>query len=211
MQFANNWVYPVVYPYSNVMYDPILKVRAEISSYHESYAGDVPIAIYYDPEIEADHLTVPVSEETKARWRSSPLRRHKADDDSIRWSFRSDKEMKIDDVPCRWETVGDTVRLKISSRGETFLQVSRLVKSLNIPIISDDPLLFLLYVYKNYINVPALEVEDDHYSKKYYPSINRAEICLDADAFLNAFDLSPSDYAEVEPGWYCVASKEVVR
>ena len=68
MEFENNWVYPTIYPYSNVMYDPVLKVRVQVISYHEAIVRDVPIAIYYNPEIEADHLTVPVSEETKARW-----------------------------------------------------------------------------------------------------------------------------------------------
>ena len=209
MEFENNWVYPAVYPYSDVMYDPLLKVRVIITGYHETTVRDVPIAIYYDPDIEADRLTVPVSEETKARWRSSPLRRHKADDDSLRFSFRSDKEVKIDDVSCRWEKAGDIVRLKISSRGSAFLQVRKIIRSLNIPNISDDPLSFLIYVYKNYINISALE--NDYYTEKLCPDAKRVEICLDADAFLNAFELSPADYAEVEPGWFCLASKELVR
>ena len=209
MEFENNWVYPAIYPYSNVMYDPVLKERVCVGSYRESGPSEVPIFIYYDPEIEADRLTVPVSEETKARWRSSPLRRHMADDDSLRFSFRSDKEIKIDDVPCCWERAGDAVRLKIHSSSETLRQVRRIIKSLNIPKISDDPLSLLIYVYKNYINIPALEGE--YYNEKLCPVAKRAEICLKADAFLNAFEPPPADYAEVEAGWFCLASKEIVR
>lgn len=209
MEFDDNFVCPKVYPYSSYMYDPLLKVRVQITSYHEYTIWDVPIAIYYDPEIEAGHLTVPVSEETKARWRSSPLRRHMADDDKLRWSFRSDKEIKIYDIQCRWEKANDIARLKISLKGEIFVHIGRNIRSLNIPIISDDPLSFLIHVYKNYIKIPALE--NEYYTKKFFPEATSAEICLNADAFLNAFELSPADYPEVEPGWFCLASKEIVR
>lgn len=209
MEFEDNFVCPKVYPYSLYMYDPLLKVRVQITSYHELTVRDVPIAIYYDPEIEAGHLTVPVSEETKASWRSSPLRRHMADDDRLRFSFRSDKEIMISDVMCLWEKANETARLKISLGGETFVKIGRRIRSLNIPIISDDPLSFLIHVYKNYLKIPALE--DEYYTKKIFPEARSSEICLNADAFLNAFELSPADYPEVEPGWFCLASKEIVR
>jgi hypothetical protein len=209
MKFENNWVYPVVSPYSNVMYDPVLKVRAQINDVREAGPTVMQIDVYYDPEIEADHLTVPVSEETKARWRSSPLRKHKADDDSIRWSFRSEKEIKVTSQVCSWDRVGNTVRLKIHSSEENVKDKKRIITSLNIPIISKDPLSFLDFVYKNCINVCTLE--NEFYTEKLFPDAKRVEICLSADAFLNAFNLSPDDYTEVEAGWFCLASKEVVR
>lgn len=209
MEFMNNWAYPAIYPYSNVMYDPVLKVRVQITDYHETYAGDVPLVIYYDPEIEAGHLTVPVSEKAKAFWRSRPQDQHKAEDDSLRFAFRSDKEIKVIDQECRWERVGDTARLKVSSKSESFCNAARIIKSLNISNISDDPFSFLMYVFKYCINISALE--DEFYTEKLFPDAKRAEICLNVDAFLNAFELSPADYAEVEPGWFCLASKAIVR
>lgn len=205
MVFEDNFVYP----FPGVMYDPVLKIRVHISNLRESSERDVPLAIYYDPEIEADHLKVPVSDETKAFWRSRPQDRHKADDNSIRWPFMSDREKKIDGQPCRWGKVDDKIRLKVFTKGETFIDVEKRIKSLSIPKISDDPLSLLIYVYKKYINLSALR--DEHYNEKLCPDAKSVDICLNADAFLNAFELSPTDYAEVEPGWYCLASKELVR
>jgi hypothetical protein len=99
--------------------------------------------------------------------------------------------------------------LKISSKIESFRDAARIIKSLNIPEISDSPLSFLIYVYKNYINLSGLA--DEYYTKELCPDAKRAEICLNADAFLNAFELSPDGYTEVEPGWYCLASRELAR
>jgi hypothetical protein len=205
MVFEDNFVYP----FPDTMYDPVLKVRVRITSYHETHPRGVPLAIYYNPDIEADRLTVPVSEEIKALWRSRPQDQHKAEDDSIRWPFKSDKDVKVIDEGCRWERAGEAVRLKISSKSESFRNAARIIKSLNIPKISDNPLSFLIYVYKNYINLSALS--DEYYTKELCPAAKRAEICLNADAFLNVFELSPADYAEVEPGWYCLASRELAR
>ena len=205
MVFEDNFVYP----FPNAMYDPVLKVRVSVHAIREAGPELLRIGIYHDPEIEADHLTVPVSEETKARWRSSPLRRHKADDDSMRWPFISDKDVKIEEQPCHWEQSGEVVRLKVSSKSKTFLQVRRIVQNMNIPRISEDPLSFFLYIYKK--SICLRELENEYYTKSICPDAKRAEICLNADAFLNAFGLSPGDYSEVEPGWYCLASKELAR
>lgn len=198
-----------VYPFAHTMYDPVLKVRVCIHDVREAGPEDLQIAIYYDPAIEADRLTLPVSEEVKAFWRSRPHDKHKADDDSIRRPFKSDKDIKVYEQPCYWERSGEVVRLKIPKMGDSFIQARRLIKSINIDHISDLPLQFLLYVYKNFINLSALE--DDYYSRRICPDARRVEFCLNADAFLNAFELSPADYAEVEAGWYCLASKELAR
>ena len=101
------------------------------------------------------------------------------------------------------------MRLKIYSKNENFLDKKRIISELNIDHISENICDFLLYVFFNYINLPGLEQE--YYDKKLSPDANSVEICLNADAFLNTFGLSPLDYAEVEPGWYCLASRELVR
>ena len=90
MEFENNWVYP----FPTIMYDPVLKVRVVVSSFRDSTKRDVPFTIYYDPEIDADHITVPVSPETIARWLADPFRQHLAEDATIRDPFISGKEKK---------------------------------------------------------------------------------------------------------------------
>jgi len=88
MVFDDNFVYP----FPNAMYDPVLKVRVSVFAVRESGPELLQIGIFYEPEIEADQLTLPVHEEVKAFWRSRPQDKHKADDDSIRRPFVSEKK-----------------------------------------------------------------------------------------------------------------------
>lgn len=205
MIFEDNFVYP----FPETMYDPILKVRVHISSFRDADERDVPITIYYDPEIRRECLTVPISAEIEDFWQSKVYSQYRTADGRIRFPFKSDKEAKIISQICHLEVNDRTARIKVDSDAANIRDKGLLIRCQNIPGISEDPLEFLLYVYESYIYLSGFD--EKCYKQSTPLAAQQVEICLSADAFLNGFQLSPSNYAQVEPDWYRFASRELVR
>ena len=66
MAFEDNWVVPVLHdgPQKQVMIDPVLKVAMWlIRPRQELDENNRSLILYYDPQIQADHIEMPMSQQ----------------------------------------------------------------------------------------------------------------------------------------------------
>ena len=82
------------------------------------------------------------------------------------------------------------------------------LKDSETPIISQHPKDFLLYAYRNYIKMPAINTIEAN-GEKRFKELRQIEICLHASVLTQIFNLRLEDYPEVEPDWHCLAAQEL--
>lgn len=120
--------------------------------------------------------------------------------------------------PANKEIIDNVLRIKMYKRYipsnkqrlsvmESFGYDFRYIKAGNYPDISEYPEDFLLYAFKNSINLSELCAEGNFH--KPIPGLKRIEMCLHAEVMAGVFHLRLADYEEVEPGWYCISSREL--
>jgi len=116
------------------------------------------------------------------------------------------------------EISGNALRVKFmkqfqsadKARGELYWASAYLdgIEKSNVPIVSAYPREFLIYLLKNYINLPDLSEEAD-FPLASHPNLRRIEMCVLPTVMTEILKLNPADYVHVEPDWYCLASREL--
>jgi hypothetical protein len=199
MNFENHWDYPRPYR----MYDPILKVMVRPNR-GPLGLEDLGFAVIYDPEIKPDQYVIPI-----------PVEERTYGNATVR-PFKSDRAKNIGEFSAEGKVAGPTLRIKFLSHyvtGARLDPVERLRKDFqylreyDVPIISTFPKDFLLYVLKNYICLRSLRTND--FTQERYPDLTRIEMCVQRPVMTEVFELPLSDFTEVEPNWFCLASREI--
>ena len=216
MQFENNWVYP----WPEDMYDPALKVhlRYETGGPQPEH-DDISFAIYYDPNIEVGRYSRAVKPE---------FRKYLGDRADEPIPFSSDQQKNIltmpngmtafDRFPANKQIAGETLRIKMYQNfapgntlgldaTETLNSMLSHIKTGNYPVISQHPQAFLLYAFKNYVNLPKANAQGS--LSRAIEGAKRIEMCLHSEVMSKVFHLSLQDYPEVEKSWHCISSKEL--
>lgn len=193
-----------VQPVPEWLIDPVLKLRMIARAPRESYSFDeANLIITYDPEIRPDRLTQPPSTETRARRLAIPSLTHLADKIEI---FESDKTERVTNITLKWEKPTDVLRLKVPYERKNLELWARGIIRRNIPFISDHALEVLLYCIRSAVKFDHLR--DDRITEQC-PQVRRLEIAVMTEVARDLYGLPPSDLNEVEPGWVCIASREI--
>jgi hypothetical protein len=201
MNFEDHWDYPDRWP--KKMYDPILKVMVQPARGPEGFEV-LSFSVFYDPEIKSGQYDMPI-----------PAQLRDGGPETV-WSFKSDRAKKIGEFSADGDVSGPVLRIKfqngylvgtrldpiVSLRGDI-----RILRNQDVPIVSTFPKEFLLYVLKNYICLRSLRTND--FTKERYPDLTRIEMCVQRPVMTEVFELPLSDYTEVEPNWFCLASREI--
>jgi len=197
MDFQDNWVLVK----GGVIVDPVLKLRIDQAVIPETERNEVDLRSFYDPEIDADHLLVPISEEERRKitWSDMPP--------GTLVIFESDKCDRIFyGLGLRWNEVGDTLRVKAVMSDHGFSLKLKLIKFTDYPVISEHPKDVILHVLKGFVKVNELRGYSIY---EKYPSVKHLEMCLPSEQAFGLFGLNKAACREVEPGWVAIASREV--
>lgn len=216
MDFEDNWAYP--WPTS--MYDPVLKIILRPSHGREAEPHNASFASYFDPEMLPGYYSRPKTTEERdldLRYESSA----KFADNPV--AVQSQSTRNIFDGPPRTfraqaEISGDTLRLKFmkqyqsadKARGELYWANAYLngIGKSGVPIVSEFPREFLVYLLKSYINLPGLP-DDADFPLASRPNLRRIEICVSSAVMTEILKLNLADHVQVEPDWHCLASREL--
>ena len=82
------------------------------------------------------------------------------------------------------------------------------IRDRKLPLISEYPEDFLLYVYRNFIRMPSVDTKE-YDGRRRFKDLRCVEMCLHGVVLRQIFKLRLEDYLEVEPKWHCVTSTEV--
>ncbi|MET3845236.1 hypothetical protein [Bradyrhizobium sp. OAE829] len=217
MVFEDNWAYP--WPTS--MYDPVLKIILRPSHGREPEPNDVSFAAYYDPEMIPGYYSRPkTAEERELDLRYESSARFADDPIAVQsLSTRNIFEGPPRSFRAQAEISGNTLRVKFlkqlqsadEARGDELYWAKAYldgIKKSNVPIVSAFPRELLIYLLKNYIHLPGLP-DDADVPLASHPNLRRIEMCVSQTVMTEILKLNPSDYEQVEPDWYCLASQEL--
>jgi hypothetical protein len=117
------------------------------------------------------------------------------------------------------ETSGNTLRVKFlkqfksvdETRGDELYWANACLDGIeksNVPIISEFPREFFIYILKSYISLPGLP-DDADCPLASHPNLRRIEMCVLSTVMTKILKLDLADYVKVEPDWYCLAAREL--
>jgi hypothetical protein len=196
MEFQDNWVVVM----DGTVIDPVLKLLIEQHSAPEMKQNEVDLWGFYDPEIEADRLVVPMSEEERlaATWADIAP--------GTLVIFESERCDRIFyGLGLHWDEVGDTLRIKATMSDYNFSLDFRSMKKTGYPVISKHPESVILHSLKGFVKVSSFRNQS---LDKDYPTAKTVEMCLPTEQAFGLFGLSKASCPEVEPGWVRIASRE---
>lgn len=216
MEFEDNWAYP----WPTIMYDPVLKIILRPSHGREPEPHDTSFSACYDPGMIPGYYSRPKTTEERerdlryessARFADNPI---PVQSPSARNIFDGSPRTFVAQAGLR----GDALRLKfmkqyqsaVKTRGELYWANGYLegIAKSNVPIISARPREFLIHVLKSYIHLPDLP-EDADFPRDSCPHLRRIELCVSPAIMTKILKLDPADHVQVEPDWYCLASREL--
>lgn len=217
MDFENNWAYP--WPRS--MYEPVLKIILRPSHGSQPEPNDVSFAVFYDPEMVPGYYSRPKTPEERER----VLRYGNIDrlaDEPVPVESKSTRDIFEFPTKTFWaqaEIAGDSLRVKFlkqarsadKAHGDELTWGSKYIdgiKKSTVPIISSFPREFLIYLLKNYINLPGLP-DEAGFPLASHPNLRSIEMCVSQTVMTEILKLNPVDYVQVGPDWYCLASREL--
>ena len=232
MEFANSWD---VSPWPDHMYEPVLKLHMRDTAGFPSGCSDddSSFEIHYDPSIVAGRYSRPKTAEERALVVQMNEGRapHVLDSDT-EVSRRMDEPFPYStpqekNILGRFNSgyfsasktvIGNVMRIKVEPRsGDNVGETAKRLKSFNYtlqdvidsntPIISQHPKDFLLYAYRNYIKMPAINTIEAN-GEKRFKELRQIEICLHASVLTQIFNLRLEDSPEVEPDWHRLSSVE---
>lgn len=233
MEFANNWD---LSPFPDYMYEPVLKLQMRLFGGQgpDRAMDDAGFILRYDPEIVAGQYTRPKTPEERKDLAEffegfkPPNRKSDAEIQAILdkpYPFESPKAINLifggthfHTFAATQTTIGKIMRVKVYGHfGDQKTKPADLLRSYSyafdeikkrqLPLISQYPEDFLLYVYRNFVRMPALL--NNEYEGRRFPDVTRVEICLHSLVMTRVFKLRLQDFPEVEPNWHCLASTEV--
>jgi hypothetical protein len=235
MEFANNWElspWPD-HMYEPVLK---LHMRDMAGFFSGCSLDDSSFQIYYDPSIIAGRYSRPKTAEERAlvvqmnegrapHVRDSDTEVSRRMDEPFFYSTPEEKNVFGLSAGTRYffakkTVIGNIMRIKANPQSGDYYgdgpTIERLrsygymlqgLKDSETPIISHHPKEFLLYAYRSYIKMPAINTIEAN-GEKRFKELRHVEICLHATVLTQIFNLRLDDYPEVEPDWHRLSSVE---
>jgi hypothetical protein len=230
MEFENHWD---LSPFPDYMYEPVLKLQMrDMAGFGpECDHDDSKFEIKYDPSITAGRYSRPPTQKEievrKIMGRPNmsqaqieqeliaPLPYDSTQGMNVIGGFSNNnkfaaKKMVIGSI-IRVKAYGTYVTQKYNQPSEILQHYRYVLQNLRdskTPIVSQHPEDFLLYAYRNYINMPSVDTKE-YDGERRFKDVRRIEMCLHSVVMTQVFKLRLQDYPEVESNWYCLASTEV--